>query len=194
MFWQGVRKSLPALRKKARRFFAAGACRKIFSKDRRVLLTNAARQCILYIQKSIGQGTIYCAFTRRLFATGGKACRNEQTFWLFGLARQGKLRGSGKPDTPSTWATCASELPFFIFFLIFGGGKMQNQFHPGDRGAIDVRGFIQKNYTPSGGGADFLCPPTARTRAMLAKVQALWRAESERAACSISTPAASLPS
>ena len=57
---------------------------------------------------------------------------------------------------------------------------MQNQFHPGDRGAIDVRGFIQKNYTPYEGGADFLCPPTARTRAMLAKVQALLRAESEK--------------
>ena len=58
---------------------------------------------------------------------------------------------------------------------------MQNQFHSGaERGAIDVRGFIQKNYTPYEGGADFLCPPTARTRAMLAKVQALLRAESEK--------------
>jgi len=38
---------------------------------------------------------------------------------------------------------------------------------------IDVRGFIQKNYTPYEGDGSFLCGPTKRTEALLAKFESL---------------------
>ena len=41
----------------------------------------------------------------------------------------------------------------------FKGGKWQDR--------IDVRDFIQKNYTPYTGDESFLQPPTARTEKML---------------------------
>ena len=51
----------------------------------------------------------------------------------------------------------------------FKGGKWQDR--------IDVRDFIQKNYTPYTGDESFLQPPTARTEKMLEKYEALCRAE-----------------
>ena len=42
---------------------------------------------------------------------------------------------------------------------------------------IDVRNFIQKNYTPYTGDESFLQPPTERTKAMLEKYEALCREE-----------------
>ena len=45
---------------------------------------------------------------------------------------------------------------------------------------IDVRDFIQKNYTPYEGDGSFLCGPTARTSRLMEKVNALLKAESEK--------------
>ena len=45
---------------------------------------------------------------------------------------------------------------------------------------VDVRDFIQKNYTPYTGDDAFLAPPTARTKAMMDRVNALFREEQER--------------
>ena len=53
----------------------------------------------------------------------------------------------------------------------FKGGKWQDR--------IDVRDFIQKNYTPYTGDESFLQPPTARTEKMLEKYEALCRAEQQ---------------
>ena len=38
---------------------------------------------------------------------------------------------------------------------------------------IDVRDFIQKNYTPYEGDESFLAAPTARTRRLMAKLDAI---------------------
>ena len=45
---------------------------------------------------------------------------------------------------------------------------------------IDVRDFIQKNYTPYTGDESFLTPPTARTEKVLAKFEALLAEEMKR--------------
>ena len=45
---------------------------------------------------------------------------------------------------------------------------------------IDVRNFIQTNYTPYEGDESFLCGPTARTQKMMDKVNALLKAESKK--------------
>ena len=45
---------------------------------------------------------------------------------------------------------------------------------------INVRDFIQKNYMPYEGGADFLSGPTKRTAKMMEKVNALLKAESDK--------------
>ena len=51
-------------------------------------------------------------------------------------------------------------------------------FKPGSwQTAIDVRDFIQQNYTPYEGNEDFLTPPTQRTQALLAKVEDLFAQE-----------------
>ena len=47
-------------------------------------------------------------------------------------------------------------------------------------GEINVRDFIQRNYTPYEGGAEFLAGPTARTSKMMEKIDALLKAESEK--------------
>ncbi len=47
-------------------------------------------------------------------------------------------------------------------------------------GEINVRDFIQRNYTPYEGGAEFLAGPTARTKKMMEKIDALLKAESEK--------------
>ena len=44
---------------------------------------------------------------------------------------------------------------------------------------VNVRDFIQKNYTPYTGDESFLQPPTARTEKMLEKYEALCRAEQQ---------------
>ena len=38
---------------------------------------------------------------------------------------------------------------------------------------IDVRDFIQRNYTPYAGGPEFLAPATGRTKALWAEVLSL---------------------
>ena len=58
---------------------------------------------------------------------------------------------------------------------------MQTKFKPGKyENSIDVRDFIQVNYAPYEGGAEFLCGPTARTSALMDEVNALLKAESEK--------------
>ena len=44
---------------------------------------------------------------------------------------------------------------------------------------IDVRDFIQKNYTPYGGDEAFLAPATPRTQALMHKLQGLMKLEQE---------------
>ena len=46
-------------------------------------------------------------------------------------------------------------------------------------GKIDVRAFIQANYTPYLGDGSFLCPATKRTKDLLEKVEALFKKERE---------------
>ena len=58
---------------------------------------------------------------------------------------------------------------------------MNSQFKPGTYADhIDVRDFIQTNYTPYEGGPEFLAPPTACTSALMEKVNALLKAESDK--------------
>ena len=58
---------------------------------------------------------------------------------------------------------------------------MNKQFAPGAyEHTIDVRSFIQANYTPYEGEPEFLSPATARTRALMDEVNALLKAESEK--------------
>ncbi len=45
--------------------------------------------------------------------------------------------------------------------------------------AIDVREFIQNNYTPYEGDSSFLCPPTKRTESLMEKLNALLAKERE---------------
>ena len=54
----------------------------------------------------------------------------------------------------------------------FVSGKWQNE--------IDVRDFIQKNYTPYTGGADFLAPPTEKTKKLWKKCLDLFNQEREK--------------
>ena len=55
-----------------------------------------------------------------------------------------------------------------------------NGFVPGKwQEKIDVRDFIQKNYTPYEGDESFLCGPTARTSALMDKLQSLFKKEAE---------------
>ena len=54
----------------------------------------------------------------------------------------------------------------------FVGGRWQTR--------IDVRDFIQKNYTPYLGGEEFLSEATPRTKALMDKVQALFAKEREK--------------
>ena len=59
-------------------------------------------------------------------------------------------------------------------------GRRQD-FHGGSwRDAIDVRGFIQANYTPYEGDGSFLVDPTARTTALWARLQSMFPVERER--------------
>ena len=45
---------------------------------------------------------------------------------------------------------------------------------------IDVRDFIQKNYTPYEGDASFLCGPTERTATLWQKILELLKEEGEK--------------
>ena len=45
------------------------------------------------------------------------------------------------------------------------------------RTEIDVRSFIQDNYTPYLGNSDFLCPPTERTTKLMDKLTDLFKKE-----------------
>jgi len=56
-----------------------------------------------------------------------------------------------------------------------------NGFIPGPwQDEINVRDFIQTNYVPYSGDADFLAGPTQRTKDLMAKVQELFRQEREK--------------
>ena len=58
---------------------------------------------------------------------------------------------------------------------------MQKEFAKGAYcDAIDVRDFIQTNYTPYEGDAAFLCGPTERTKKLMEKVNALLKAETDK--------------
>ena len=58
---------------------------------------------------------------------------------------------------------------------------MQKEFAKGAYcDAIDVRDFIQTNYTPYEGDAAFLCGPTERTTKLMEKVNALLKAETDK--------------
>lgn len=58
---------------------------------------------------------------------------------------------------------------------------MQTVFNKGSYETnIDVRYFIQKNYTPYTGGAEFLSGPTERTARLMDKINGLLKAESEK--------------
>ena len=48
------------------------------------------------------------------------------------------------------------------------------------RDSVDTRGFIQDNYTPYEGGADFLAGPTERTKGIWARLTAMFPVERER--------------
>ena len=64
-----------------------------------------------------------------------------------------------------------------------------NNFNSGDwQNEINVRDFIQKNYTPYDGDGAFLAPATARTTALREKFDKLLVEERERAVYAISTP------
>jgi formate C-acetyltransferase len=60
----------------------------------------------------------------------------------------------------------------------FRGGLWQKQ--------VDVRDFIQKNYEPYDGGGAFLAPATARTKAIWAKLEALFVEERKKGVLAIS--------
>ncbi|WIY00759.1 formate C-acetyltransferase [Amycolatopsis mongoliensis] len=61
-------------------------------------------------------------------------------------------------------------------------------FHGQDwRGNIDVRGFVQDNYTPYEGGAEFLAGPTERTKALWAKLTGLFAEERRRGILDVDT-------
>ena len=53
----------------------------------------------------------------------------------------------------------------------FKGGNWEHQ--------VDVRDFIQRNYTPYEGNEDFLAGPTARTREVRGRLEELLKAEYE---------------
>ena len=54
-------------------------------------------------------------------------------------------------------------------------------FVPGEwQDTINVRDFIQKNYTPYTGDEQFLCGPTPRTSALMAKLNRLFAEEARR--------------
>ena len=57
---------------------------------------------------------------------------------------------------------------------------------------IDVRDFIQRNYTPYAGQADFLAGPTQRTQRLWHKVQTLLQAERENGVLDVSQQASSI--
>ena len=57
---------------------------------------------------------------------------------------------------------------------------------------IDVRDFIQRNYTPYRGTADFLAPATARTRALWEKLGGLFERERERGVLDVSQTPSSI--
>ncbi|MGP3698462.1 formate C-acetyltransferase [Rhodobacter sp. NSM] len=59
------------------------------------------------------------------------------------------------------------------------------------RDSIDVRGFIQENYTPWLGDAAFLAGPTARTRNLWARVADLLKLEREKGVLDVSSDRAS---
>src|SRR5262249_44973341 len=60
----------------------------------------------------------------------------------------------------------------------FAGGQWQSR--------VDVRGFIQANYTPYEGGEGFLAGPTERTRALWQRLLPLLAEEREKGVLAVS--------
>ena len=61
-------------------------------------------------------------------------------------------------------------------------------FAPGEwQRSIDVRSFIQKNFTLYEGGGKFLAPATARTKAVWKKCEALLQQELEKGVLDVET-------
>ena len=70
--------------------------------------------------------------------------------------------------------------------------KMENQawkgFHGGEwQRSIDVRSFIQKNWTPYEGDGSFLTGPTQRTRAVWERCEDLLRQELRKGVLDVET-------
>lgn len=58
--------------------------------------------------------------------------------------------------------------------------KQWNTFEPGNwKHEIDVRDFVQKNYTPYTGNSDFLTTSTEKTKKLWNKVLELYKKEKE---------------
>ena len=57
---------------------------------------------------------------------------------------------------------------------------------------VDVRGFIQANYTPYNGDASFLAGPTARTTALWARLQELLKQEQQKGVLDVSLAPSSI--
>ena len=101
----------------------------------------------------------------------------------------------GAHFTPTVWATSlCGAAHFFIPPFLGGGGAARGWkrkesgiveqwkgFCPGAwQQTVDVRDFIQKNYTPYEGDGGFLAGPTQRTGRLMEKVNALLKAEREK--------------
>lgn len=73
----------------------------------------------------------------------------------------------------------AAGLPFFVFYMrLKMEHKNWNGFNVGEwQNKIDVRDFIQKNYSEYKGGAEFLSPATERTKELMNKLNILFGVE-----------------
>ena len=70
----------------------------------------------------------------------------------------------------------AAGLPFFVFYMrLKMEHKNWNGFNVGEwQNKIDVRDFIQKNYSEYKGGAEFLSPATERTKELMNKLNGIF--------------------
>ncbi len=109
----------------------------------------------------------------------------------------GYHRGMKYRETPTVWAASQILMLPFLFFAAalrkIGNPQNGNQtggyqmnfaqwegFQPGAwQDAIDVRDFIQRNYTPYEGDGSFLKAPTERTERLLHKLENLFSLERE---------------
>ena len=81
--------------------------------------------------------------------------------------------GERKASEPTTWAVLYEAAQVFLLSKISGGveNMAKREFKAGAyEEEINVRDFIQTNYTPYEGDGAFLAGPTARTKKMMEKV------------------------